>query len=152
MARAPYNRDTLAFLRAATAAGKGIHTIAREIEWTVGELRQVASRHEILLIEDDPANLREAKPRPAPKLASAAAEVVIDKKRLSRVAIPQHPRKIKLVMTLSESAMTNLRELGEHHQKELGGLIGVVADHALRHRKIEALTNEALNELAEYDQ
>lgn len=156
--RALYNRDTLAHIRGLTASGKGVHAIAIEIEWSAQELRTVAKRHAIPVIEDDPAAKREAKievaaPQSLPRAVESASIPKPSPVKPQRIAggllrkdCTGFVRDRSVTLMVTSSATDAAKAVAAAKGCKPGAVLAIALDHLCRTGRLRALFDEAMAE------
>lgn len=140
MARAPYTRETLARIKSASDAGKGVNALASEIGWTPEELRRAGARHAIALIEDDLATILKAD-KPA---SGEPINMADDRFRIRRVK--GTPRNHYKSVAFSGDAIEVVTRLANKHGNSPTSVIGVTFDYLCRKGRLPELFAEAMRE------
>lgn len=142
MAPAPYTRATLDKMRQRAAYGAGVHQIAAELAWAPEQVRKVARRHEIAVVEDGPAWAKMVKPQ-APETVPVKSHPEKSPTKQQggkyRNTLSPHPRTKYVSAAISVAAARALDDFAHRIGKSKGAVAGYVLDFICRTRRLDDL-------------
>lgn len=157
MQPALYTVETVRDIRTRALHGQRLRELARYLGWEIEQLRSVARKHQIDIVDEGmasqvPVNIAEPKPI-RPSLSAAEAKRPVASRgqleyRARRGTLKQFPRNVYFTIAISEAAELAIREQAERIGKKAGTALAVTIDHIARRKDFRGFIDSAFGEVS----